>query len=95
MQPLPRPILVYNIDRMPNKAGTISSMVDLVLHYWNHMEHAVFAVTSLGRQDMILGFTWLWEHNSEVEWTKKEVTMNRYSWKCSACTAEDRKEHRA
>ncbi|KNZ75968.1 hypothetical protein J132_00716 [Termitomyces sp. J132] len=54
MQPLPKPIPVYNIDRMPNKAGAINSVVDLVLHYWNHMEHAVFAVTSLGRQDMIL-----------------------------------------
>ncbi|KAG5716579.1 hypothetical protein E4T56_gene16147 [Termitomyces sp. T112] len=59
MQPLPKPIPIYNIDGMPNKAGTINSMVDLVLHYWNHMEHTAFAVTSLGRQDMILSFTWL------------------------------------
>ncbi|KNZ77041.1 hypothetical protein J132_07702 [Termitomyces sp. J132] len=59
MQPLPKPIPVYNIDRMPNKASTISSMVDLILCYWNHAEHAVFAITSLGRQDMILGFMWL------------------------------------
>ncbi|KAG5730377.1 hypothetical protein E4T56_gene11592 [Termitomyces sp. T112] len=71
-QPLSKPILVYNIDGMPNKAGAINSMVDLVLHYWNHVEHTVFAVTSLGRQDMILGFTWLLEHNSEVNWTKGE-----------------------
>ncbi|KAG5721207.1 hypothetical protein E4T56_gene20017 [Termitomyces sp. T112] len=66
MQPLPKPIPVYNIDGMPNKAGAINSMVDLVLHYWNHSEHAMFAVTSLGRQDMILGFTWLCEHNPET-----------------------------
>ncbi|KNZ76291.1 hypothetical protein J132_10750, partial [Termitomyces sp. J132] len=43
-QPLPKPIPVYNIDGMPNKAGAISSMVDLVLHYWNHAECAVFAI---------------------------------------------------
>ncbi|KNZ78824.1 hypothetical protein J132_09751 [Termitomyces sp. J132] len=58
-QPLPKPIPVYNIDRMPNKASTISSMVDLFLHYWNHTEHAIFTVTSLGRQDMNLRLTWL------------------------------------
>ncbi|KNZ80734.1 hypothetical protein J132_04710 [Termitomyces sp. J132] len=92
-QPLPKPIPVYNIDRMPNKAGIISSMVDLVLQYQNHAERAVFAVTSLGRQDMILRFMWLQEHNSKVNWTKGEVTMSRCSRKCSACTAEDRAEH--
>ncbi|KNZ72328.1 hypothetical protein J132_04018 [Termitomyces sp. J132] len=52
-QPLSKSIPVYNIDRMPNKAGTINSVVDLVLCYWNHVEHAIFTVTSLGRQDMI------------------------------------------
>ncbi|KAG5725263.1 hypothetical protein E4T56_gene12725 [Termitomyces sp. T112] len=57
MQPLSKPIPVYNIDKMPNKASTISSVVALVLHYWNYMEHAIFTVTSLGRQDMILGLT--------------------------------------
>ncbi|KAG5729073.1 hypothetical protein E4T56_gene3112 [Termitomyces sp. T112] len=72
MQPLPKPIPIYNINRTPNKAGTINSVVDLVLCYQNHVEHAVFAITSLGRQDMILGFTWLHEHNSKVNWTKGE-----------------------
>ncbi|KNZ81972.1 hypothetical protein J132_09293 [Termitomyces sp. J132] len=93
MQPLPKSIPVYSIDGMPIKAGAINFMVDLVLCYWNHAECAVFAVTSLGRQDMILGFTWLCEHNSEVDWTKGEVTMSRCPWKCSACVAEDREEH--
>ncbi|KNZ75631.1 hypothetical protein J132_02574 [Termitomyces sp. J132] len=32
MQLLSKPIPVYNINRTPNKAGAISSMVDLVLH---------------------------------------------------------------
>ncbi|KNZ80881.1 hypothetical protein J132_04105 [Termitomyces sp. J132] len=56
-QPLSKPIPVYNIDRTPNKAGTINSTVDLVLHYQNHVECTVFVITSLGRQDIILGFT--------------------------------------
>ncbi|KAG5719992.1 hypothetical protein E4T56_gene6909 [Termitomyces sp. T112] len=27
----------------------------------------------LGKQDMILGFTWLCEHNPEIDWTKEEA----------------------
>ncbi|KAG5729765.1 hypothetical protein E4T56_gene914 [Termitomyces sp. T112] len=92
MQPLPRPIPVYNINRTPDKAGTINSMADLVLCYQNHMEHAVFAITSLGRQNMILGFMWLQEHNTKVKWTKEEVTMSRCPPKCSACATENRAE---
>ncbi|KNZ73238.1 hypothetical protein J132_00425 [Termitomyces sp. J132] len=92
MQPLPKPIPVYNIDRMPNKVSEISSVVDLVLHYWNHIDCTIFAVTRLGRQDMILRFTWLQEHNPEVNWTKGEVTMSRCPRKCSACSMEARVE---
>ncbi|KNZ76509.1 hypothetical protein J132_10217 [Termitomyces sp. J132] len=54
MQPLPKPIPVYNIDGMPNEASAI-----VVLCYWNHAKCTIFAVTSLERQDMILEFTWL------------------------------------
>ncbi|KAG5726372.1 hypothetical protein E4T56_gene18941 [Termitomyces sp. T112] len=72
MQPLPKPIPTYNIDGMPNKAGAINSMVDLILCYWNHAEHAIFTITSLGRQGMILGFTWLCKHNPKIDWTKGE-----------------------
>ncbi|KAG5717602.1 hypothetical protein E4T56_gene5438 [Termitomyces sp. T112] len=46
-QLLPKPIPVYNINRMPNEAGTINSMVNLVLHYWNYVECAMFAITSM------------------------------------------------
>ncbi|KAG5732575.1 hypothetical protein E4T56_gene16847 [Termitomyces sp. T112] len=61
---------VFNIDRMPNKAGAISSVVDLILCYQNHAEHTVFAITSLGKQDIILGSTWLWKHNRKVDWAQ-------------------------
>ncbi|KNZ75897.1 hypothetical protein J132_00910 [Termitomyces sp. J132] len=57
------------------------------------MECAIFAITSLDKQDMILGFTWLCKHNPKVDWTKGEVTMSRCPWKCSACTTKDRKKH--
>ncbi|KAG5717440.1 hypothetical protein E4T56_gene7237 [Termitomyces sp. T112] len=72
-RPLSRPIPVYNVDGTLNEAGSIRSVVDLVLRYQDHSERAAFAVTSLGKQDMILGFTWLHEHNPEIDWTKEEA----------------------
>jgi hypothetical protein len=56
---LSRPIPVYNVDRSTNEAGSITEVVDVVLHYQDHLERAVFVVTSLGRQDIILSLTWL------------------------------------
>ncbi|KAG5735995.1 hypothetical protein E4T56_gene18367 [Termitomyces sp. T112] len=70
---LSRPIPVYNVDGMLNEAGSIRSMVDLVLHYQDHSKRAAFAITSLEKQDMILGFTWLCKHNPEIDWIKEEA----------------------
>ena len=66
-QPLSHPIPVYNIDGMLNEAGSICLVVDLVLCYQTHSEHVVFVVTSLGKWDMILGFSWLRDHNPEID----------------------------
>jgi len=75
-QSISRPIPVYNMDGSPNKAGQISEVVDLVLRYKTHSERTLLAVSSLGRQSMILGYTWLKDHNLEVNWQTGEVQMN-------------------
>ena len=72
-----RPIPVYNVDGSPNEAGQISEVVDVVLHYKTHSERTLLAVSSLGKQNMILGYTWLKDHNLEVNWQTGEVQMNR------------------
>jgi len=51
------PIPVYNVDGSPNEAGQISEVVDVVLCYKTHSERTLLAVSSLGRQSMILGYT--------------------------------------
>jgi len=63
---LSRPIPVYNIDGTLNEAGSIQEVVDVVLRYRDHSERVQFAVTGLGKQDAILGYTWLKEHNPEL-----------------------------
>ncbi|KAG5725697.1 hypothetical protein E4T56_gene7297 [Termitomyces sp. T112] len=80
--PLSHPITVYNVNGMLNEAGSIHFVMDLVLCYQDHSEQAAFAVTSLGKQDMILGFTWLCEHNPGIDWSKEEAHKEQRAITC-------------
>jgi len=98
---LSRPIPVYNVDGTPNDAGAITEIVDAILHFEDHTERTTFAVTSLGKQNVILGFTWLEEHNPEINWQTHKVLMSRCPAKCHACrqavkeeTQKERAAHR-
>ena len=51
---LSKPVLVFNVDGTPNNAGSITEVVDLILRYWNHSKRTLFAVTSIGKQHLIL-----------------------------------------
>ena len=41
------------------EAGAIREIADLVVWYKGHSERVQLAVTSLGKQKLILGFSWL------------------------------------
>jgi transposase InsO family protein len=81
-RPLSRAIPVYNIDGTPNEAGAIKEEVDLICTFGEHTERATFSVTSLGRVAVILGHTWLVEHNPEVDWRTGDVRMTRCPESC-------------
>jgi len=81
-QSISRPIPVYNVDGSPNEAGQISEVVDVVLRYKTHSKRTLLAVSNLGKQNMILGYTWLKDHNPEVNWQTGEVQMNRCPPRC-------------
>ena len=66
-QPLVWPILVYNIDSILNEASSIQCGTECILHYCNHAEQAVFAITSLEKQDIILEYSWLQLHNLDID----------------------------
>ena len=88
-QKLSKPIPVYNIDRTLNKAGSITEVVDLILRYRNHLEQTLFTVTGLGKQKLILGHSWLWKHNLEIDWVTGKVKMSRCPPQCcSSCRDE-------
>lgn len=94
---LSQPIPVYNVDGSPNEAGSISEVVELLLRYDGHSERALFAVTGLGKQKMILGYTWLRDHNPDVNWQTGEVKMSRcpHSSGCSGCARLHKLERKA
>ena len=91
---LVRPIPVNNVDGSPNENGPIREVADLVLRYKGHTERIVFAVTQLGKEDMILGLPWLKEHNPEIDWNTEEVRMTRCPTQCKQCLQELREEKR-
>jgi len=55
------------MESSPNKAGQILEVADLVLWYNTHSEQMLFVVFSLGKQDLILGYSWLKDYNPEVD----------------------------
>jgi hypothetical protein len=66
---LPQPIPVYNIDSTKNQAGAINQVVDVILNVQGHSKHTMFTIMNLGDQQMILGQTWLANHNPEIDWS--------------------------
>ena len=60
-------IPVFNIDSSPNEAGQISEVVDVVLRYKTHSERMLLAVSGLRKQNLILGYDWLKDHNPKID----------------------------
>ena len=79
---LPRAIPVYNVDGTLNQGGSITEEVDLIMMYQGHTEKATFAVCDLGDKDAIIGHTWLFSHNPEIDWQSGQVKFTRCPPKC-------------
>jgi predicted aspartyl protease len=76
MCPLTNLIPVYNVNSTANDTGMITDITDVILRYENHSEHTQLAVTHLGKQSMILGYNWLCNHNSEINWQTNDIKMS-------------------
>jgi len=92
---LSQPIPVYNVDGTPNEAGSIDRVVDVIMTYKGHSERILLTVTQLGKQSMILGFTWLKKHNPEISFRPiPSVTMSRCLPRCCTGCRTELKEER-
>jgi hypothetical protein len=53
------------------------------MSHQGHKERTVFEVCDLGKNNLIIGYTWLQKHNPEVNWKTGEVEMTRCPRECN------------
>ena len=61
-------IWLYNVDGSPNEIGKITEAIDLVVQYKGHKSQSRFYILSIGHKAIVLGNTWLAEHNPDIDW---------------------------
>ena len=66
---LERPRKIWNIDGTNNQAGMLTQYVDLSVRTGKREEMMRFLVTSLGNEDLILGYPWLTTFEPQFNWT--------------------------
>ena len=76
---LEEPLRVLNVDGTKNKRGTIKDYVELNLEINGRKSLEQLMVTGLGKEQIILGFPWLTEHNPDINWK-----TGQFSWRESA-----------
>jgi hypothetical protein len=91
---LPRAIPVYNVDGTLNQGGSIQEEVDMIIQFNNHTEKATFAVCDLGDKAAIIGHTWLFQHNPEINWQTGEVKFSRCPSHCHMQVKKDKLERK-
>jgi Retroviral aspartyl protease len=70
LHPLTKPISVQNVDRTPNKKGTITHYVKEEMEINRRRSKQIFLITGLGNKSIILGLPWLQKVNPVIDWKK-------------------------
>ncbi|KAI5117426.1 hypothetical protein M0805_007777 [Coniferiporia weirii] len=76
-RPLAHPIQVRNVDGTPNQHGTITRFTWRLIKIGRQSITTTFLVTSLGKEDVILGLPWLKRHNPAINWTAGTISINK------------------
>ncbi|KAI5116151.1 hypothetical protein M0805_006447 [Coniferiporia weirii] len=76
-KPLTHPIQVRNVDGTPNQHGTITRFTWRLIKIGRRSITTTFLVTSLSKEDVILGLPWLKRHNPAIDWTKGTISINK------------------
>ncbi|THH05362.1 hypothetical protein EW145_g4850 [Phellinidium pouzarii] len=74
---LVKPIPVHNVDGTPNQNGTITHYTLRPLLFENKLTMAFLLVTSLGKEDIILGLPWLKQRNPLINWKEGTISIRR------------------
>ena len=89
---LTRDVRVYNADATENKKGLISHYIRCQVQIGNHTSWQSFLVADIGRQDLIIGMSFLREHNPEIDWKNGQLEFSRCPTGCKPPTTPVHKE---
>lgn len=67
MRPLKRQVRVFNADATENKKGLITHYARCQVRIGNHTSWQSFLIAEIGHHDIIIGISFLCEHNSEID----------------------------
>jgi hypothetical protein len=73
VQVLDRPRKIWNIDGTTNRAGQLTSFVDLEVRMGDRERKMCFLVTDLGDEDLILGYPWLAMFEPQFNWRSSVI----------------------
>ena len=79
---LQNPIPMFNVNGTKNSAGNIMHSADIIIDYQGHHEKVIAKVTDLGKNQVILRYTWLKKHSPNIDWTNGEVKMTHCPQSC-------------
>ena len=71
LEALTNPIRVFNVGSSRNSAGDVTHAVNITVDFLGHREELRAEVTNLGKNLLILGYTWLKKHNPSIDWGKR------------------------
>ena len=68
LEALATPICIFNVDGSHNSAGDVTHTTTITMEYLSHRKELCTEVTNLGKNSLILGYTWLKKHNPMIDW---------------------------
>ena len=72
-RPLIKPIKIYNVDGTENKQGDMTHYCHLRIMYNGQEDLQNFYITNLGKDRIILGYTFLEKFNPQIDWKTGEL----------------------
>ena len=81
LEALATPIHVFNVDGSCNSAGDVTHTTTITMEYLSHHKELCAEVMNLGKNLLILGYTWLKKHNPVMDWQ-----MGTMKFSCCPCS---------
>jgi len=69
---LANPYYVINVDNTPNKAEQITKYVQAYVEIGSHKTAQYLFITNLENKKKMIGYLYLYKHNPNIDWQKKD-----------------------